>query len=85
MKIESPGAPGPFLESSENSKRRPGGSRALQGASEGAPEELPGAFRAPLWLPFEHLGGSFSLKIDDREAFLSEKHVPTWADDEKHL
>ena len=62
--------------------------RRLQGpprVAREAPEEPPGAFRASLGLPFEHLGGSFSKKLDDREPFLSEKHVPTWADDEKNL
>ena len=69
------------MESSEDPERSPGGPKAFQGPPEGAPEEPPGVFRAPLRVPFEDLGGSFATRIDDPDPFLREDHPPKWADD----
>ena len=67
-------------EDPEHSQETP---RPLPGSPEGAPEKLPGAFKAPLGLPFGHLGGSCSSKINDLEAFLSENHVPEVEENEE--
>ena len=76
MKITFPGVP-------VKTRGPPGDSKALPGSPEGASEKVPGAFRAPLGLPFGHLAGSFCSKVNDLEVFFTENHVPEVEENEE--